>query len=1309
MGKLRTLLAAAFCGGLILLGPANSVVSFGETFAGNDSPDLQLGIGKGPPRTSVMLVQNVGQFAEGALFRVWGSGQDAWLAEDALWVTFAEQHSASPARDLAPERDAGRTLVEGVRGTNLRLSFVGASAHPQLEPFGQLGVHVSYLLSNDASRWRADVPVWRGVRYKDLYPGIDLEVSGDAGRLVQRVVAREDADLSVVRLRVEGAESVWVQGDCLQVRTEVGEWSLPLLEVARTDGELRAPGEPQVWGDEIAAPFAVGGQACELAPGERDAIAGWSRGTDDAVGLMWSTFLGGSREDTGAAIAVDDAGDVYVAGMTGSEDFPATPGAFDTTYAGGGSDPNLQGDAFVAKLDATGSSLVYATFLGGLTGMEFGLALAVDDAGNAYVAGMTESGDFPTTAGAFEPAYQGGASDAFVAKLNQSGSALIYSTFIGGSGDDIASDLVLDAAGNATFTGTAGSSDFPATPGAYAETFGGGSSDAFVAQLDPTGSDLVFASFIGGSGEDSGRAIAADASGNVYVAGSSSSTNLVTTPGAFDGSFNGLPDVLVAKLNATGSDALYVTYLGGSEDDNGLDVAVDAAGSILVSGETISSDFPTTVGAYDRTPSEAFDAFVAKLDPRGGAAADLLYSTFLGGTRGAVGFGISAGSSGHVWVIGRTASQDFPTTPDALDTTYNGSGPNPQWNGDAFAAELNPAGQAGADLLYATLMGGTSGDGAVAIVMDALGSTYVTGRTESSNFPTTGGAYDRKFGGGMFTGDAFVVKLGTGEPPPPTPTSTLTPTPTSSPTSTPTGTVTAPPTGTTTSTPTASPTGPATSTPTSAPTGTPTGVVTTSPTPSPVWTETTITLQQGTNGYTGSEDTYIDQANPDKNFCGEHQTLVGSDQSFHSLVYFDLTSIPSNAIVTRATLQLYATSRSGWDVRVQGHYIKHEVELCEATWNQARDGEPWGEPGCNDTGSDRATDPECAVTTSGSRKWYNFDLTDLVRQWVSGAMSNNGLLLRAPLSGGSVSFASTQNPEINLRPKLVIAFRSPVTPTATVTGHPTSSPTGTITTPPTGTATSTVTGTPTHTATGTVTGTPTGTATRTATGTATGTPTGVATASPTPSPVWTETTITLQQGTNGYTGSEDTYIDQANPDSNFCAEDQMLVGYDQSFHSLVYFDLASIPSNAIVTRATLELYATARSGWDVRVQAHYIKHEVELCEATWNQAQDGEPWGEPGCNDTGSDRAADPESTVTSSGIHRWYSFGLTDLVQDWVSGARTNNGLLLRAPLSDGSVSFASAQNPEINLRPKLVVAYQFPVTPTTWQVYLPLIVVLG
>ncbi|UCC75508.1 MAG: SBBP repeat-containing protein, partial [Anaerolineales bacterium] len=579
MTKLRSLLACALCGLLILLALANSLVSFGDTFAASDSPRLQGGTVRVPRPNSVMLVENVGQFAEGARFRVWGGSEDVWLAEDALWVTWADQHGASPATDLARTLDAGRTLRDGVRGMNVRLSFVGASAHPKLEPFDRLGVHVSYLIGNDASRWQADVPVWGGVRYKDLYPGIDLEVRG-GGRLVQRVVARDGADLSAVRLRVEGAERLWVDGGRLHVGSEVGQWSLPLLDVVRTGKELTPPGQPQVRGDEIVAPFSSAEQATDLAQGEGGAIAGQSGKADDAVGLMWSTFLGGSQEDSGAAIAVDDAGNVYIAGMTGSQDFPASAGAFDTTYGGGGSDPNIKGDAFVAKLDATGSSLVYATFLGGLTGMEFGLALAVDSSGNAYIAGMSESGDFPTTVGAFEQTFQGGGSDAFVAKLNQTGSELIYSTFIGGSGDDMASDLMLDAAGNATVTGTAGSADFPATPGAYTETFGGGSSDAFVARLDPSGSNLLFATFLGGSEEDSGAAIAADAYGNVYVAGSSGSANLVTTPGAFDASFNGMEDVLVATLNATGSDALYITYLGGSDEDNALDVTVDSAGNI---------------------------------------------------------------------------------------------------------------------------------------------------------------------------------------------------------------------------------------------------------------------------------------------------------------------------------------------------------------------------------------------------------------------------------------------------------------------------------------------------------------------------------------------------------------------------------------------------------------------------------------------------------------------------------------------------------------------------------------------------------
>ena len=317
--------------------------------------------------------------------------------------------------------------------------------------------------------------------------------------------------------------------------------------------------------------------------------------------------------------------------------------------------------------------LVYSTYLGGsqLFGEDQGLGIAVDPTGSAYVTGSTGSTDFPTTPGAFDTTYSGGfnvIADTFVTKLNPAGSALVYSTYLGGEREDSGQGIALDGAGNAYVTGLTNSADFPTTPGAFDTSFdgsSGGGSDAFVTKLNATGSALLYSTFLGGNltAHDGGYGIAVDGAGSAYVTGLTNSSSFPTTPGAFDTTFNDAFDAFVTKLNAAGSGLVYSTFLGaGFNDDAGFAIALDAAGSAFVTGTTQSPSFPTTPGAFDTSFNGAFssyDAFVTKLNPAGSS---LAYSTFLGGSGGAVlrfseaGLGIAVDSSGHAHVTGRTES-----------------------------------------------------------------------------------------------------------------------------------------------------------------------------------------------------------------------------------------------------------------------------------------------------------------------------------------------------------------------------------------------------------------------------------------------------------------------------------------------------------------------------------------------------------------------------------------------------------------------------------------------------------------------------
>ncbi len=395
--------------------------------------------------------------------------------------------------------------------------------------------------------------------------------------------------------------------------------------------------------------------------------------------------------------------------------------------------------------------LGYSTILGELAEAR---KVAVDSTGSAYVTGYASSGGFPITPGAFDATFNGPGYDAFVTKLNAAGSGLVYSTFLGGSGTDVALGIAVDISGSAYVTGVTESNDFPITVGAFDTTNNGGTynQDGFITKLNAGGSALGYSTFFGGSGDEWSRGIAVDGAGNAYVTGHTSSPNFPITPGAFDATLNYVIDAFVTKLNASGSALAYSTYLGGTgfenfyqiyEGDPGI--AVDGSGNAYVTGNTNAGDFPTTPGAFDTTidiGSGGEDAFVTKLNAAGSA---LIYSTFLGGSADDDGVGIALDSSGNAYVTGRTKSSNFPTTPGAFDTSYSSGY-------DTFVTKLNSDGSA---LIYSTFLGGYYDDYVMGIAVDGSGNAYVTGWTNSWNFPATPGALDTT----LNIIDAFVTKL----------------------------------------------------------------------------------------------------------------------------------------------------------------------------------------------------------------------------------------------------------------------------------------------------------------------------------------------------------------------------------------------------------------------------------------------------------------------------------------------------------------------------------------------------------------------
>jgi hypothetical protein len=618
----------------------------------------------------------------------------------------------------------GGTHADGSRQhALLRMMLVNASRGSRATGADELPGKRHYLIGSDPAKWRTNIPTYGRVTYAGVYPGIDLVYYGNQGQLEYDFIVAPGIDPGLITLAFQGARDVQIDG-----RGEL------VLHVE--GGEVRQR-KPVVYQEIAGVRREVPGvyvlrQANQIG----FAIAAYDTSRPLIIDpiLVYSTYLGGGGFDHGHDVVVDAAGNAYVTGYAGAVNFPTTPGAAQTTKAGGFS------DAFVTKLDPTGSVLLYSTYLGG-SDLDYARGIAVDGAGNAYVAGHTASTNFPTTLGAFQTANGGGGLDGFLAKLDPSGSTLVFSTYLGGSNADSSLDIALDGAGSTYVTGSTGSIDFPTTLGAAQATLAG-STDAFVAKLNATGSALVYSTYVGGAAGDFGTSIAVDGSGRAHVAGSSASSDFPATAGAVQTTNAGGNDAFVTTLNATGSVVLSSTYLGGSAADSALGIALDGAGNAYVTGFTASSDFPTTVSAAQTAYAGNRDAFVTKLDATQSAR---LYSTYLGGAGGDDGNNIAVSSAGSAYVTGVTLSTDFPLTPDAVQTTSAGQ--------EAFVTKLSASGSA---LDYSTYLGGNSSDFGFGIFVDGAGDAYVTGDTFSTNFPTTAGAAQQTNGGIL---DAFVTKI----------------------------------------------------------------------------------------------------------------------------------------------------------------------------------------------------------------------------------------------------------------------------------------------------------------------------------------------------------------------------------------------------------------------------------------------------------------------------------------------------------------------------------------------------------------------
>jgi hypothetical protein len=640
--------------------------------------------------------------------------------------------------DSATESSAAGT-DHSMQDILVSMKLVGANPAAKVSGAEELPGKANYFIGSDPSQWRTGVPTYAKVRYRDVYPGIDLVYYGNQnGQLEYDFVVAPGADPGVI---------AWDVTAGLAPAFQTGAGGAPLrtgrdgdLVISTGDGELRfhkpvvyqttgtAPGQRRL----LDAGFVVGVRNDAGSDARNDA-SNDARGNSPnrvhfAIGsydhskpliidptLVYSTFLGGKNYDLGSSIAVDSSGNAYVTGYTRSTSFP-TASPLQPSTAG-------YQNVFVVKLNAAGSAMVYSTYLGGAA-FDYGLDIALDSSGGAYLTGFTTSTNFPTI-NAIQPAFSG-ASCGFVTALNPAGSALVYSTYLGGSRENVANSIAVDPSGNAYVTGYTSSADFP-TASPFQPSLAG-PLNAFVTELSWNGSalSLAYSTYLGGSTNDWGQGIAVDSSGNAYVTGYTMSGDFPTA-NPIQGSLAGFQNAFVTKLNWNGSalSLVYSTYLGGKLRDYAQAIAVDSSGNAYITGSTSSNNFPTA-SPFQASLAGPFNAFVSKLNWNG-AALSLAYSTYLGGNSNDAGYGIAVDSSGNAYITGATYSTNFPTL-NPLQATF----PNIFVTG--FVAGLNTTGSA---LLYSTYLGGNLEDAGIGIAVDSSGNAYVTGSTRSTNFPTS--------------------------------------------------------------------------------------------------------------------------------------------------------------------------------------------------------------------------------------------------------------------------------------------------------------------------------------------------------------------------------------------------------------------------------------------------------------------------------------------------------------------------------------------------------------------------------------------
>jgi hypothetical protein len=594
--------------------------------------------------------------------------------------------------------------LSGATPALIRMQLEGQNPHPRIYGSGTQSGASHYFKGTDASKWQGSVPHFLKVDYQEVYPGIDLTYYGNQRQLEYDFTVRPHASPDTIKLKFSGVD-----------RIEIGvEGDLILHTVA---GDFRHE-RPRVFQHRNGVEESVEGQFVLLGSGR----VGFKIGKYDSdlplvidPKFVYSTYFGGigANGDIGYDLKVDALGTTYVTGYTSSMDFFNTN--LSTTAPGGG---NL--DGFVMKVDPSGTTVLSAVYFGGSADDE-GHRIALDNAGSVYVTGYTSSIDFPIVNG-FQTTLRG-RKDAYVMKVDNAVTQILFSSYIGGNRDDLPLGLSVDANYNVYVVGETISTDFPLAAPIRNRLDPDTATDAFITKISPAGS-IIYSTYLGGRGADRAYDVASDADGNAYVAGYTTAA-IPNVLNAIYGGPNDPRQAFIGKLSPDGGTILLFAYIGGVGSDEAVRVVLDSAQNIIVSGYTNSPNFPTANAIQPFIGGE-FDIFLIKLLPD---FSDVVFSTYIGADGSESAPGLAVESNGNIHLAGFTSSFQFPVV-NGID--IGTSGGNLHGDRDAYVMKLSPTGR----ILFSTYVGARSSDGAVAIAVDPVGDSYVTGFTLSTDFPT---------------------------------------------------------------------------------------------------------------------------------------------------------------------------------------------------------------------------------------------------------------------------------------------------------------------------------------------------------------------------------------------------------------------------------------------------------------------------------------------------------------------------------------------------------------------------------------------